>query len=71
MQPLIQLTNLQKFYRLGRVDVRALQDVTLDIEAGELVALAGPSGSLAPGASVDVRARRSVAESRTPGWNTH
>src|SRR4051812_13114507 len=45
MAPLIRLTNLQKFYRLGRVDVRALQDVTLDIDAGELVALAGPSGS--------------------------
>ncbi|MCU1348512.1 MAG: transporter related protein [Acidobacteria bacterium] len=45
MKPLIQLTDLQKLYRLGRVDVRALRDVTLEIEAGELMALAGPSGS--------------------------
>ena len=44
-QPIVRLTNLQKSYRLGRVDVRALRDVTLDIDGGELVALAGPSGS--------------------------
>jgi putative ABC transport system ATP-binding protein len=45
MEPLVRLSNLQKDYRLGRVDVRALRDVSLDIEAGEVVALAGPSGS--------------------------
>ena len=42
---LIRLTSIQKFYRLGRVDVRALRDVDLEIASGEMVALAGPSGS--------------------------
>jgi putative ABC transport system ATP-binding protein len=45
MTNLVRLTNIQKFYRLGRVEVRGLRDVTLDIAAGGFVALAGPSGS--------------------------
>lgn len=42
---LIQLTAIEKSYRLGRILVRAVDRVSLDIARGELVALAGPSGS--------------------------
>ncbi|HEY6139909.1 MAG TPA: ABC transporter ATP-binding protein [Thermoanaerobaculia bacterium] len=42
---LIRLTNINKSYRLGRVDVRALEGVDLDIGRGDFLALAGPSGS--------------------------
>jgi putative ABC transport system ATP-binding protein len=42
---LIRLTNISKSYRLGKVDVRALDGVGLDIDRGDFLALAGPSGS--------------------------
>jgi putative ABC transport system ATP-binding protein len=42
---LIRLTNVSKSYRLGKVDVRALESVDLDVDRGEFLALAGPSGS--------------------------
>jgi putative ABC transport system ATP-binding protein len=42
---LVSLTNISKSYRLGNVDVRALDGVGLDIDRGDFLALAGPSGS--------------------------
>ena len=45
MTAIVQLTNVQKLYRLGRVDVRGLRDVSLEIDRGGFIALAGPSGS--------------------------
>jgi putative ABC transport system ATP-binding protein len=44
-ESVVQLTSVEKSYHLGRLLVRAVDDVTLEIGAGELVALAGPSGS--------------------------
>ena len=41
----IQLRELTKVYRQGELEVLALNRVTLDISAGEFVALMGPSGS--------------------------
>jgi len=43
--PLIALENVSRRYRAGRAEVGALKDVTLDIYAGEFVAVMGRSGS--------------------------
>jgi len=44
-EPLIELSQVEKTYRMGRVDYRALRGIDLEIGAGELVAIVGPSGS--------------------------
>lgn len=41
----IQLENVVKTYRIGEVETRALDGVSLAIMAGEFTALVGPSGS--------------------------
>jgi putative ABC transport system ATP-binding protein len=41
----IRLTNVRKTYANGDIEFQALRDVTLDIDAGEYVAVIGPSGS--------------------------
>ncbi len=43
--PLLAVSSLHKTYRLGRVDVPVLRGVTLDVRAGEWVAILGASGS--------------------------
>ena len=46
MASLIELKNITKSYFMGKdVVVHALNDVTLDIEEGDFVAIMGPSGS--------------------------
>jgi len=45
MHPLIHLVEVHKRYDSGDTEVRALQGISLDISAGEYVAIMGPSGS--------------------------
>ena len=45
MEPLIRVQNLMKIYNPGENEVRALDDVSLDIGQGEFVAIIGQSGS--------------------------
>ena len=45
MAPSISVKSLTKIYDLGEIRVRALRGVSVDIEAGEFVAVIGPSGS--------------------------
>ncbi len=42
---LVELRNVSKLYHLGGEEIRALDDVTLDIESGEFISIIGPSGS--------------------------
>src|SRR5882724_10085518 len=43
--PLVELRNVSKIYTLGEEEIRALDDITLDIDAGEFISIIGPSGS--------------------------
>jgi putative ABC transport system ATP-binding protein len=45
MPPIIQAEQLTKTYRVGKVDVPALQGVSFAVERGEFVTIVGPSGS--------------------------
>lgn len=43
--PMLQVDGLKKIYRSSRGDVEAIQDLTFEIEPGEIVCIVGPSGA--------------------------
>ena len=43
--PVIQMTDISRSYQMGGGELKVLKDITLNIEAGEFVAIMGPSGS--------------------------
>ena len=45
IMPVIDTQNLWKTYQMGSEEINALQDVSVQIERGEYVAIMGPSGS--------------------------
>ena len=45
MASIIQVENVTKVYRIGKVDVPALGGVSFSVEKGEFVSIVGPSGS--------------------------
>jgi len=45
MQAVVEARNVSKTFRLGSSTIEVLRNITLELRAGELVALSGPSGS--------------------------
>jgi len=41
----LELRHVSKIYGEGAAQIQAIQDISLSVEAGELVAVMGPSGS--------------------------
>jgi putative ABC transport system ATP-binding protein len=44
MATILKAENLEKVYRVGKVDVPALRGITLEVQEGEFLAVMGPSG---------------------------
>ncbi|MGL5085148.1 MAG: ABC transporter ATP-binding protein, partial [Clostridium sp.] len=41
---MLQVKNLKRNYKIGEYEIKALDDVSFDLESGKLVAIVGPSG---------------------------
>jgi putative ABC transport system ATP-binding protein len=45
MAAVIQIEDIKKIYRMGELEVPALNGVSIQVQSGEMVAITGPSGS--------------------------
>ncbi len=45
MKKMIEMENINKYYKIGSENLHALKDVSLEVEEGEFLAVLGPSGS--------------------------
>ena len=45
MEHIIEMTSINKYYKMGEESLHALRDVNLTVEKGEFLAILGPSGS--------------------------
>ncbi len=45
LNAMIQAVKVSKFYTMGEIQIRALDDISLTIEKGEFLSIMGPSGS--------------------------
>ena len=45
MSVVLKVENLSKYYQMGEVAVKALEDVSFEVEKGEFIVILGPSGS--------------------------
>lgn len=45
MKPMIHLKHIKKYFTMGDEQIKALDDVSLDVEKGEYLSIIGPSGS--------------------------
>ena len=41
----LKVENLSKYYQMGEIKVKALEDVSFEVEKGEFIVILGPSGS--------------------------
>lgn len=44
-ETVLKIENLSKYYQMGEVTVKALENVNLEVEKGEFIVILGPSGS--------------------------
>ena len=44
-QKVLKVENLSKYYQMGEIAVKALEDVSFEVEKGEFIVILGPSGS--------------------------
>jgi len=69
-RPVFRARGLEKIYRMGEVEVRALAGVDLDLHEGELVVLLGPSGS-GKSTLLNVLGGLDVPTRGTVSWRDH
>ena len=66
---LVELRNVSKIYHLGDEEIRALDDVSLDIDEGEFISIIGPSGS-GKSTLMHILGLPGLADARAPSSST-